>query len=102
MLDKTANQCDWFVYLIRTKDAALYCGVTTDVDRRFNEHQENGTKTAKYLRGKQPLILAWYKRVGDKRLAMRLEYRIKRLKKTQKERLCCDEKYWLVFLSTTD
>ncbi|WP_407333782.1 GIY-YIG nuclease family protein [Enterovibrio sp. 27052020O] len=78
----------WSVYLIRTRDNALYCGVTTDVERRFNEHQKNGTKTAKYLRGKQPLTLAWSYEVGDKQKAMSLEWKIKRLTKREKERLC--------------
>ncbi|MCC4798712.1 GIY-YIG nuclease family protein [Enterovibrio norvegicus] len=80
----------WHVYLIRTKNNALYCGVTTDVARRFDEHQKNGTKTAKYLRGKQPLTLAWSYEVGDKRLAMSLEWKIKRLSKREKERLCTE------------
>nr|WP_150142508.1 GIY-YIG nuclease family protein [Candidatus Enterovibrio escacola] len=78
----------WYVYLIRTRNDALYCGVTTNVSRRFEEHQENRRKTAKYLRGKQPLILAWSLDVGDKKLAIALEWRIKRLTKQAKERLC--------------
>ncbi|MEZ8140468.1 hypothetical protein A1OO_14155 [Enterovibrio norvegicus FF-33] len=80
----------WSVYLIRTRDNALYCGVTTDVERRFGEHQKNGTKTAKYLRGKQPLTLAWSYEVGNKQKAMSLEWKIKRLTKRDKERLCTE------------
>ena len=78
----------WSVYLIRTQQNTLYCGVTTDVARRFAEHQQNGSKTAKYLRGKQPLTLAWQQVIGDKNLAMAVEWRIKQLTKAQKERLC--------------
>lgn len=80
----------WYVYLIRTRDNALYCGVTTDVARRFSEHQDNGTKTAKYLRGKQPLTLAWTYQAASKREAMSLEWKIKRLTKRDKEHLCND------------
>lgn len=29
----------YFVYLIECKDGSLYTGITTDVDRRFVEHQ---------------------------------------------------------------
>jgi putative endonuclease len=74
----------WSVYLIRTVSNTLYCGVTTDVQRRYTEHQ-SGKKGAKYLKGKGPLILAWHEDVGDKRLAMQIEYRIKQLPKIKKE-----------------
>lgn len=89
--DNTPNAAaSWCVYLIRARDNSLYCGVTTDIARRFNEHQENGTKTAKYLRGKQPLRLAWSYEVGTKQQAMSLEWKIKRLAKREKERLCTE------------
>jgi putative endonuclease len=74
----------WSVYLIRTAYNTLYCGVTTDVQRRYGEHQ-SGKKGAKYLKGKGPLTLAWHEYVGDKRLAMQIEYRIKQLPKIKKE-----------------
>lgn len=74
----------WSVYLIRTASNHLYCGVTTDVERRLNEHR-GGKKGAKYLKGKGPLVLAWTAQVGDKKKAMRLEYRIKKLSKAKKE-----------------
>lgn len=78
----------WSVYLIRTAANQLYCGVTTDVGRRFNEHQ-SGKKGAKFLKGKGPLQLVWSLEVGDKRKAMQLEYRIKRLPKAKKEAIIC-------------
>ena len=40
----------WFLYLIRTADNRLYTGITTDVSRRFCQHQTG--KGAKALRGK--------------------------------------------------
>ena len=76
----------WSVYLIRTVDNRLYCGVTTDVERRFNEHTSS-KRGAKFLKGKGPLKLAWSECVGDKRLAMQLEYKIKRLPKRTKEQI---------------
>lgn len=80
------EEAQWSVYLIRTAGNQLYCGVTTDVERRFNEHQTR-PQGAKYLKGKGPLTLAWCECVGDKRLAMQIEYRIKQLPKARKERL---------------
>lgn len=75
----------WFLYLVRTADNALYTGITTDVARRFLQHQTG--KGAKALRGKGELQLAFSAAVGDRSLALRLEYRIKQLTKRQKERL---------------
>ena len=75
----------WFLYLIRTADNRLYTGITTDVSRRFCQHQTG--KGAKALRGKGELELAFSQEVGERSLALRLEYRIKQLTKRQKERL---------------
>ncbi|HEY3592027.1 MAG TPA: GIY-YIG nuclease family protein [Buttiauxella sp.] len=75
----------WYLYLVRTLDNRLYTGVTTDVVRRFGQHQSG--KGAKALRGKGELKLAFSHLVGDRSSALRLEYRIKQLTKTQKEML---------------
>lgn len=75
----------WYLYLIRTADNALYTGITTDVQRRYKQHQSG--KGAKALRGKGELTLAFAAQVGDRSLALRIEYRVKQLTKRQKERL---------------
>lgn len=78
----------WYLYLIRTADNALYTGITTDVARRYQQHQSG--KGAKALRGKGALTLAFSAPVGDRSLALRAEYRVKRLTKRQKERLVAE------------
>ncbi|USD36083.1 MULTISPECIES: GIY-YIG nuclease family protein [Ferrimonas] len=75
----------WSLYLVRTRSGSLYTGITTDVPRRFNQHQ-NGTG-AKALRGKGPLTLAFHTEVGNRSEASKLEYKIKQLSKPCKERL---------------
>ena len=75
----------WFLYLVRTADNSLYTGITTDVVRRFVQHQSG--KGAKALRGKGELTLAFSAPVGERSLALRMECRIKQLTKRQKERL---------------
>lgn len=75
----------WFLYLIRTDDNRLYTGITTNVARRFARHQAG--KGAKALRGKGDLELVFSQQIGDHRLALRVEYRVKRLVKSQKEQL---------------
>ena len=74
---------DYSVYLVRCRDGSLYTGIATDVARRITEHQ-NGTKGAKYLRGKGPLTLVYQQEIGDRSLASKIESRIKRLASAEK------------------
>ena len=77
----------WFLYLIRCKDGTLYTGITTDVERRFVEHQGNDRKGAKYLRGRAPLALAFKTEIGNRSLASKVELKVKRMTKAEKEML---------------
>ncbi len=79
---------DWFVYIIKCSHGSLYTGVTTDVKRRFAEHEKGRPKGAKYLRGKGPLELVWQRQVSDRQQALSLEHRIKRLPREQKKAIC--------------
>lgn len=78
---------DWWLYLVRMANGHLYCGVTTDVERRFAEHCAGGPKGAKALKGKGPLQLAFTYNAGEKSQAMRLEWHIKQWPKARKEAL---------------
>jgi putative endonuclease len=73
--------------MIRCADNSLYTGITIDLERRFAEHQSQGKKCAKYLKGKSPLELSFTIKAGTKSEASRLERRIKACSKTTKERL---------------
>lgn len=88
----------WWVYFVRTPQNALYCGITTDVDRRFKQHC-SGTG-AKALRGKAPLELVWFRQTGkSKSDALRFEYRIKRLSKSEKEQLIAQQSLWNILVA---
>jgi len=78
---------DWHLYLIRCRDGSLYTGITTDVARRFAEHQGNGDTGAKYLRGREPLVLVFQRKLGSRSLALGVESRVKKLSKARKEEL---------------
>nr|WP_306309276.1 GIY-YIG nuclease family protein [Xenorhabdus anantnagensis] len=80
---------NWYIYLIRTRDGLLYTGVTTNISRRFMQHVAG--KGAKFLRGKAPLTLVYQSPVRDKGMALKVEYRVKKLSKQQKERLVIDQ-----------
>ena len=86
-MSKNNQQKKWSVYLIRCANNSVYCGISNDIDRRFKEHQNMGKKTAKYLRGKGPLSLAFHQLIGDRSLASQVESIIKSLSKTEKEKI---------------
>ena len=81
----------WHIYLIRTKIGHLYTGVTQDVQRRFKEHQKEGEKAAKYLKGKKPLKLVFHKKIGSRSQALKTEAQIKKWPKKKKEALVNNE-----------
>jgi putative endonuclease len=71
-----------FVYLLRCADDSLYCGWTTDVERRVAEH-DAGT-ASRYTRSRRPVELAAVFEAADRSAALREEARIKRLPRTEK------------------
>jgi putative endonuclease len=75
----------WSIYMVMGKDKKIYTGITTDIARRFEEHQGAGTKGAKFLRGRRPLELLVVMPVGKRGDALRVEQRVKRLPRSRKE-----------------
>lgn len=74
-----------FVYILRCNDNSLYTGYTNDLYERLKTH--NSGKGAKYTRARLPVKLVYYKRVDSKSWALKLEARIKKLTKKEKEAL---------------
>ena len=74
---------EFSLYIVRCADGTLYTGIATDVGKRLAEH-EASPRGAKYLRGKGPLQIVFSEVVGDRASASQLEYRVKRLSRTQK------------------
>jgi len=74
----------WSVYIIRCGDGTLYTGIATDVDRRFSEHEAQGPKPAKYLRGRLPLEMIFRNEIGNRSEASKEEIRIKAMSRVAK------------------
>lgn len=81
----------WYLYMIRTEDNALYTGITTDVERRLEEHQSNNYKSAKYFRGKENIRLVFRHELKSRSEASYFEARVKKLSKAKKEMLVSGE-----------
>lgn len=78
----------YYTYMLRCTDNSIYTGITTDLERRMNEHFLQDVKAAKYTKRHKPqkLEIAWCSE--NKITAAKLEYHIKkRLNKKQKEDL---------------
>lgn len=77
----------FYFYIVRCKDNSLYCGFTTDLDRRLAEH--NGTKPrgAKYTRPRRPVQLVYYERYNTINEALHREAEVRVWTKNRKEEL---------------
>lgn len=81
----------WFVYLVRCRDGSLYAGITTDLERRINEHNR-GSRAASYTRSRRPVELVYYERMNTRSEAARREAEIKKMEKRYKEiMIVCDK-----------
>ena len=80
----------WHLYLVRCANGDLYTGISTDVERRFNEHTNN--RGARRLKGKGPLQLVFSSPIGDRSQALRIEHRVKKLSKLDKEALVAGQR----------
>jgi putative endonuclease len=78
----------WTVYLLRCSDESLYCGITKDLDRRVQEH--NDGIGCRYTRPRRPVRLVWSADTLTKSEAYKEEYRIKRMSKATKEALVAE------------
>jgi putative endonuclease len=74
---------DWFVYLIEAENGHLYTGITTDVDRRFQEHLQ-GKKGAQFFKISPAKQLVYSELQADRSSASKREYAIKNLSRTEK------------------
>jgi len=75
----------WTVYILRNEKNALYTGITTNLERRLNEHRNLPLKGAKFTRSCKVLDLVYRCEIGNKSQALKVEAKIKRLKKEKKE-----------------
>ncbi len=72
----------YHLYILLCVDGSLYTGITTDVDRRFAEHQSG--KGANYTRAHKPLRIVFTEEHPDRSRALIREAEIKRWTKEKK------------------
>ncbi len=74
----------WTVYILQCADKSLYTGITTDVKRRLNEHNNDNKKGARYTRARRPVRLAYQETCEDRAHASKREHQLKQLSRAEK------------------
>ncbi len=76
-----------YTYILRCQDGSLYTGITTDIRHRFSVHLSRARASARYTKSHpvKTIVALW--EAPDYSAAAKLEYRLKRLKKQEKEAL---------------
>ena len=73
----------WDVYIIQTQSGKLYTGITTDPDRRFQEHLA-GRRGAKFFSTSRPQAIVFRESHPDRSSASRREAEIKKWPRKRK------------------
>lgn len=72
----------WTVYILECHDGSLYTGITNDIEKRLQAHND-GT-AARYTRGRGPVCLKYTESHPDRSAASKREVAIKKLSRTEK------------------
>lgn len=76
----------YFVYILKCADNTLYTGITTDLQRRLQEHN-NSDKGAKYTKLRRPVEIVYSEESQNRSTASKREHAIKKLKRHDKLKL---------------
>ena len=85
------KEATWFVYIIENEKGHLYCGITTDIERRFQEHASS-KKGAKFFRSGAPVQILFQKKFPNRSLASKFEALVKALPREEKIELIVTKK----------
>jgi putative endonuclease len=73
----------WYLYLLECNDGTLYTGITNNLERRVQEHN-NGT-ASRYTRSRLPVKLLYQERCKSRSSALKKEYGLKELSRKEKK-----------------
>ncbi|OGW78383.1 MAG: hypothetical protein A2Z83_03880 [Omnitrophica bacterium GWA2_52_8] len=82
---KKDKSAPWMLYLLRCTDLSLYTGITNNLARRFQMHQ-NG-KASRYTRTRRPVELCYSEICGSRAQALVRECAVKAYSREKKEKL---------------
>ena len=76
----------YYVYILECKDASFYVGVTSDMDRRLNEHNAGKYPDA-YTHSRRPVKLVFCQDFLGPNQAIEFEKKIKKWSRAKKQAL---------------
>lgn len=71
-----------YTYILRCGDGSLYTGWTNNLNKRLNDHNEG--KGAKDTKARRPVELLYFESFETREEAMRREYAIKQMSRSEK------------------
>ncbi len=72
----------YYVYILLCQDKTLYTGITTDIERRFEEHKSG--KGGHYTRARGAMRMVYSEPHKNRSAASKREAEIKKLPRTRK------------------
>lgn len=82
---------NWFVYIVRCADNSLYTGITKNIVRRIDEHNNSNRRASAYTRARRPVVLVHQESFQTRSQATKREYQIRLLSRKEKDGLTCIE-----------
>ena len=79
---KKPSDDPWFAYILRCADGSLYTGITKDMERRCQQHND-GT-ASRYTRSRRPTKLVWQEVQPSRSSALKREAAIKAMTRQDK------------------
>ena len=79
---ETTSKIMYYVYLIECSDKSIYTGITTDIQRRFNEHKNK--KGGHYTSSKKVVRILHTEQYKNRSGALRREAEIKSWRREKK------------------
>ncbi|MCV6612379.1 MAG: GIY-YIG nuclease family protein [Amphritea sp.] len=86
-MSESNSTSGWVVYILQCADQTLYTGVTTDPERRLQEHNSDNRLGARYTRSRRPVTMIYQESCTDRSSACQREAAIKKLSRQAKLRL---------------
>ncbi|MCK4864874.1 MAG: GIY-YIG nuclease family protein [Gammaproteobacteria bacterium] len=77
---------DWLVYILECSDKTLYTGITNDLEKRLEQHN-NGKDGAKYTRVRRPVKCVYREVQKNRSEASKREFVIKSITRAEKLKL---------------
>jgi putative endonuclease len=81
--DKIVNE--WTLYILKCIDGTLYTGITNNLQKRYRCHITG--KASRYTRARLPVYVVYTENCSDRSSALKREYAVKHLSRTEKNEL---------------